>query len=152
MAGRDQEEQIESQGTHIATLRAEKVPNMPLGSASHNDLALNRRLAALTSRTEGFVKVEMAVESQTLVAVLILGSLAYHDAFQSRMYPVYSRRTLVHRLWVESHALEAFATVETDEAAGMKAGPRCGHHLAGDRECAMCAKCSSTVGRRTPVG
>jgi hypothetical protein len=47
----------------VATLRAEEVPSVPLGTTSNDDLAFDRRLARFAARAEHFVEVERAVEA-----------------------------------------------------------------------------------------
>lgn len=46
----------------IAALRAEEMPRVPLRPASDDDLALDRRLAALAPRAEQLVEIQVAVE------------------------------------------------------------------------------------------
>lgn len=48
----------------IATLRAEKVPSVPLSATSNDNLALDRSLARFAARAEHFVEVERAVEAE----------------------------------------------------------------------------------------
>jgi hypothetical protein len=51
----------------ITALSAEEMSNMPLGATSHDNLALDRRLAALAAGREELVEVEMAVEAHSFV-------------------------------------------------------------------------------------
>ena len=48
----------------ITTLRAEKVPSVPLSATSNDDFAFDWRLARFAARAEHFVEVERAVEAQ----------------------------------------------------------------------------------------
>jgi hypothetical protein len=140
--------------TYIATLCAEEMPRMPLSPASHNHLALNRRLAAFASRAEELVVVEMAIEAHSLVAVIgfrnaltDLDVLAVHPP----MNAIDAFGTLIFWLWVESDAFEAFATMVADEALGMEAGAGGADDAACYGKSALRAQSRSAAGCRCPV-
>ena len=56
----------------IATLCAEEMSRVPFCTASDNDLAFNRGLAALAPRREQLMEIKMAKESQASIAVFDL--------------------------------------------------------------------------------
>lgn len=100
--------------THITTLRAKEMSNMPLGATSDDDLALNGRLTALTPRTKELMEVQMAIESQRVV-VVIVHAMAVRGfdllARQTRLDTLQPRFARLRRLGVEGDALETFAAV-----------------------------------------
>jgi hypothetical protein len=56
----------------IATLSAEKVSRMPLGSTCHNDLTLDGCLARFTTRRKHLVKVKMAEEALRFICAIFM--------------------------------------------------------------------------------
>ena len=59
--------------TYITTFGAEEMANMPFRSASHDHFSLDGCFAALASRAEEFVEVQMAVKSDDMCLFVILG-------------------------------------------------------------------------------
>lgn len=56
----------------IATLGTEKVTGMPLRATGNNNLAFNRRLAALAAGREELVEIEVAVEAGSFVCAVVV--------------------------------------------------------------------------------
>lgn len=117
----------------ITALGAEKVPGMPFRTTRYNDFAFDGRLAALASRREELVEVEMAVEAWRFVcAVIVLearhvvsgsmrGEIGYVLAGKAGAYSVNALGVLVRGLGVEGYAFEVLATLIASEALGMEA-------------------------------
>ena len=112
--------------THISTLSTEEMPGMPLPTTCQDDLPFNRGLAISATRAEELVEVQMTVEPERFRAVLGL-ALAFDlfDLFatSSSLNAVHPVLALVLRLGVECDTLEAFATVEADEAFRVESLP-----------------------------
>ena len=96
----------------VAALCAEKVACVPLGAASHDDLAFDGGLARLAARAEHLVKVQRAVEAQGGLAVCFLrlvelvdGDVFWDDAGLAGCDTFHTSRVLRFGLWVEGHVL-----------------------------------------------
>lgn len=118
--------------THISTLRAEEMPNMPFRPARHDDLALDRRLAASAARGEGFVEVEVAIEPRRGVCVCRVR--VWFGIREEALLAVCGR------LRVEGDALERRGTVVAGEAFRVEAGAGGRDEAAGDGEGALGAE------------
>lgn len=123
--------------------------NMPLRPTRHDDLALDRRLAALAPRAEELVVVQMAVEPQPFIPVILLRSALHvldifaipapHDAVDALL-------ALAIGLRVERHALERLTAVVAAEALGMEACAGGADDAAGDGQGAGLAECRGLCG------
>jgi hypothetical protein len=106
---------------------------MPLRTARNNDLAFDRRLAALASRREEFVEIKMAEEAWGFVrAVVVLEARHVVDggvrreegdvgAGKAGTDPVDTFGVLVGGLRIEGYAFEMLAALVAGEAFRMKA-------------------------------
>jgi len=62
--------------TYVTTLGAKEMPDMPLRAQRYNNLAFNRRLTTLASRTKLFMVVQMAIEPSRIVPAIVFGHLS----------------------------------------------------------------------------
>jgi len=63
--------------TYITTLCAKEMTDMPLRPQCHNNLPLNRRLTALTSRAEFLMIVQMAIKPLRIVPAIVFCHLSF---------------------------------------------------------------------------
>lgn len=94
--------------TYITTFGAEEMTNVPFGATCNHNFALDRRLAALASRAEQLVKIQMAVESHRLGFFVIFGCVGK------------SFRSLGLWFLVESNAFQLGFAMIASEAFGME--------------------------------
>lgn len=117
----------------ITALSAEEVAGMPFRTTCHDDFAFNGCLAALASRGEELVEVEMTVEAWGFVgAVIVLetrhvvgcgvrGEIGYVLAGETGAYPVNALGVLVRGLGVKGYTFEVLATLIAGKAFRVKA-------------------------------
>jgi hypothetical protein len=154
----------------IATLGAEKVSSMPLGTTRDDDFAFDGRLARFTAGREEFVKVEVAVEARRLVHAIFLfeaehvfvrrgggkegevvATLASADADDTFGMGFF-------RFGIESDTFEMLAAEMAHEAFWVEARTSCGDNTARDRKCTLSAEdtcpdsCSRSPMRTTACG
>lgn len=116
----------------VAALRAEEVAGVPLGAASHDDLAFDRGLAGLAARAEHLVEVQRAVEAQGRLAVGFLsfvefvhGDVFGEDAVLAGCDALQTSGVLRFGLGVERHVFKigiAFVAVEARRVQALTSG------------------------------
>lgn len=148
----------------IATLGTEKVTSMPLGTTSNNDLAFNRRLAALAAGRKQLVEIEVAVEAGRFVcAVVVLearhgvcggvrGQVRDVGAGEAGADARDAFGVFVGGFWVEGYTFEVLAALVAGEAFRVEARARGGDDAAGDGEGALGAESAGADGGWGPVG
>jgi hypothetical protein len=57
--------------TYITTFGTEKMTDMPLGSACHDNFAFNRGLAALAPGAELLMEIQMTIEAQHMRLLVV---------------------------------------------------------------------------------
>lgn len=130
--------------THISTLCAKEMSDVPFTTASHHHLALNGRLAAAASRAEELVEIEMAVKPQSVVPVFHLTRALFlldRLAVRSALYTRHTFFALTVWLGIERDAFECFAAVVADEAFRVEALTGCADDAAGNGESTLSALC-----------
>lgn len=148
----------------ITTLRAKKVPRMPLRTTSHHNLALNRSLATLAPGAEALVEIQMAVEPRTLIDTILLLELRH----LLRRVPAGQERDVLAALAcadavaacgvfggglrVEGYAFELLPALVAAEAFGVEATAAGADDAPGDGERALCALGAGADGCWCPVG
>jgi hypothetical protein len=107
----------------IAALRAEEVAGVPLGAASHYNLAFDGCLARLAARAEHLVEVQRAIEAQGRLTVCLFGLVQFVDGDVFRDYSglagcdaLQTSGVLRFGLWVEGHMLKVGVALVTVEA------------------------------------
>lgn len=133
----------------ISALCAEEVPHVPLRAASNDDFALDWGFAALTSRGEEFVEIEMAVEAEAGVAVggfhavevVLSGAFGdgHRNAVLASVDSILAGVALFFGLGVEGDAFEVGVAFVADETSRVEAFAGCGQDAAGDWESAVSA-------------
>lgn len=125
--------------THIAALRAEEMSHVPLGSTRNNNFPLDRRLTALTPRTEELMIIQVAIKPQPLIAILLRRARYIIVPRHAITDAVHAVQAMAFRLGVESHALKALAAMVAAEAFWVEAYACGGDDAACDREGACAA-------------
>jgi hypothetical protein len=108
--------------------------NMPLSPTSNDHFPLNWGLTALTSRTEEFMIVEMAVEAETLIAIIFGRTRHIIIPRHTIANAIHAIKSVALRLRIEGNTLEAFTAVVATETLWMEAYTCCGDDAACDRE------------------
>lgn len=122
----------------IATLSTEKVPDVPLSTASDNDFAFDRRLAGLATRAEQLVKIEMTIETQGRICVLTV------CIFQTST-------SLFVRLGIECDQLQIRVALVAHETSGVKAFTCCAQYSSRNWQGTMSAQRARLANRRRVV-
>jgi len=133
--------------THISTLSAKEMPNVPFTSASHHYFALDGRLAASASWAEELVEIEMAVKPQSFVTIFHLTTALFLLDRLAVRSPMYARHTfLALGVWlgIERNAFECLAAMVADEALRVEALTGCADDAAGNGESTLSALCRGT--------
>jgi hypothetical protein len=131
----------------IPTLCAKEVTDVPFSTAGDDNLALDRRFAALAARAEEFVEVEVAVEAERCVAVgdFELQCFVWAHVFLTRQvsssaprsYALNTFGSLLLWLGIEGDEFEVGVAFVADEAFGVEALACCTEDAAGDRKSAV---------------
>ncbi len=133
--------------THISTLRAKEMSNVPFTSTSHHHLALDGRLAASASWAEELVEIEMAVKPQSFVTVFHLATALFLVNRLAVRTPMNARHTfLALSVWlgIECDAFECLAAMVADEALRVETLTGCADDAAGNGESTLSALCRGT--------
>lgn len=133
--------------TYITTLSTKEMADMPFGTTSNNNLALDGRLTTLAPGTETLMKVQVAIKPQSLVSIRLFerqhvvhgGAFRnlHVDAIVTLIDPFEAFVALVVGFRVEGYAFEVGTALVTFEARGMEAFARRAENATGNWEGAV---------------